>query len=214
MRLPEKSLPLDCHPASRVAKIKQRATSSKFTPPSNCQLSLRFYGEASSTIPATPYDDLRRERRDGTVIPFQRETSSLSWSRGYQRELSPSVHCSRRAQKRSRARFRSVRARIHYPWLRVHRRDRTREKDTFSREKLLSNAITICYGAVTAKRLNDDRHRCAYMLRTRACMCVYASLMRGEERKIERRKESGRSIDIDQLAGIGPRMRELIKPNH
>lgn len=89
-----------------------------------------------------------------------------------------------------------------------------REKDTFSREKLLSNAITICYGAVTAKRLNDDRHRCAYMLRTRACMCVYASLMRGEERKIERRKESGRSIDIDQLAGIGPRMRELIKPNH
>lgn len=98
--------------------------------------------------------------------------------------------------------------------LSVTLRPSPREKDTFSREKLLSNAITICYGAVTAKRLNDDRHRCAYMLRTRACMCVYASLMRGEERKIERRKESGRSIDIDQLAGIGPRMRELIKPNH
>ena len=169
--------------------------------------------------PAPPYQPPRTMiyvAREGTGpwFPSQRETSSLSWSRGYQRELSPSVHCSRRAQKRSRARFRSVRARIHYPWLRVHRRDRTREKDTFSREKLLSNAITICYGAVTAKRLNDDRHRCAYMLRTRACMCVYASLMRGEERKIERRKESGRSIDIDQLAGIGPRMRELIKPNH
>ena len=137
--------------------------------------------------PAPPYQPPRTmiyvaERRDGTVIPFQRETSSLSWPRANT--------------------------------LSVTLRPSPREKDTFSREKLLSNAITICYGAVTAKRLNDDRHRCAYMLRTRACMCVYASLMRGEERKIERRKESGRSIDIDQLAGIGPRMRELIKPNH
>lgn len=70
--------------------------------------------------------------------------------------------------------------------LSVTLRPSPREKDTFSREKLLSNAITICYGAVTAKRLNDDRHRCAYMLRTRACMCVYASLMdagRGEENR-------------------------------
>lgn len=205
MRLPEKSLPLDCHPASRVAKIKQRATSSKFTPPSNCQLSLRFYGEASSTIPATPYDDLRRERRDGTVIPFQRETSSLSWSRGYQRELSPSVHCSRRAQKRSRARFRSVRARIHYPWLRVHRRDRTREKDTFSREKLLSNAITICYGAVTAKRLNDDRHRCACMLRAcvraRVCVCMHrwCGERRGKSRGERNRGDRSTSTNSREL---------------
>lgn len=68
---PPKSFPPDCHPASRVAKIKQRATSSKFTPPSNCQLSLRFYGEASSTIPATPYDDLRRgeKGRDRDSLP-------------------------------------------------------------------------------------------------------------------------------------------------
>lgn len=73
-----------------------------------------FYGEASSTI-ATPYtynDDLRRDPGEspgpqGGGTWFQRETSSLSWSRGYQRELSPSVHCSRRAQKRSRARFRA-----------------------------------------------------------------------------------------------------------
>lgn len=160
--------------------------------------------------PAPPYQPPRTmiyvaERRDGTVIPFQRETSSLSWSRGYQRELSPSVHCSRRAQKRSRARFRSVRARIHYPWLRVHRRDRTREKDTFSREKLLSNAITICYGAVTAKRLNDDRHRCACMLRAcvraRVCVCMHrwCGERRGKSRGERNRGDRSTSTNSREL---------------
>lgn len=56
-------------------------------------------------------------RRD--VPSIQRETSSLSWSRGYHK-LSPPVHplfeAWRRAQKRSRARFR---VRIHYPQLYV-----------------------------------------------------------------------------------------------
>lgn len=145
--------------------------------------------------------------REGTGpwFPSQRETSSLSWSRGYQRELSPSVHCSRRAQKRSRARFRSVRARIHYPWLRVHRRDRTREKDTFSREKLLSNAITICYGAVTAKRLNDDRHRCACMLRAcvraRVCVCMHrwCGERRGKSRGERNRGDRSTSTNSREL---------------
>lgn len=208
---PPKSFPPDCHPASRVTKIKQRATSSKFTPPSNCQLSLRFYGEASSTIPATPYDDLRRgeKGRDRDSLPkgnllfvvIARISARAFPIRPLFEAGTKALACE--ISQRPRANTLSVTL-----------RPSPREKDTFSREKLLSNAITICYGAVTAKRLNDDRHRCAYMLRTRACMCVYASLMRGEERKIERRKESGRSIDIDQLAGIGPRMRELIKPNH
>lgn len=83
------------------------------------------------------------------------------------------------------------------------------EKDTFSREKLLSNAITICYAAVRLRGLTTiGTMRCVYAA---ACACVHRWC---GGRKIERRKESGRSIDIDQLAGIGPRMRELIKPNH
>lgn len=184
MRLPEKSLPPDCHPASRVAKIKQRATSSKFTPPSNCQLSLRFYGEASSTIPATPYDDLRRERRDGTVIPFQRETSSLSWSRGYQRELSPSVHCSRRAQKRSRARFRNVRARIHYPWLCVHRRER---KTRFHARNCLVTRSRFVMAPLRLRGLTtigtDVRVCCVHAYaRVYVCVCI-VDAGRGEENR-------------------------------
>lgn len=119
MRLPRNpSRPIvTWHRGSARAKIKQRAAPSKFRarPLIVSSLSPRsFYGEASATI-ATPYtynDDLRRDPGEspgpqGGGTWFQRETSSLSWSRGYQRELSPSVHCSRRAQKRSRARFRA-----------------------------------------------------------------------------------------------------------
>lgn len=199
MRLPEKSLPLDCHPASRVAKIKQRATSSKFTPPSNCQLSLRFYGEASSTIPATPYDDLRRERRDGTVIPFQRETSSLSWSRGYQRELSPSVHCSRRAQKRSRARFRSVRARIHYPWLCVHRRER---KTRFHARNCLVTRSRFVMAPLRLRGLTTigtDVRICCVRARVCVCMHRWCGERRGKSRGERNRGDRSTSTNSREL---------------
>lgn len=199
MRLPEKSLPLDCYPASRVAKIKQRATSSKFTPPSNCQLSLRFYGEASSTIPATPYDDLRRERRDGTVIPFQRETSSLSWSRGYQRELSPSVHCSRRAQKRSRARFRSVRARIHYPWLCVHRRER---KTRFHARNCLVTRSRFVMAPLRLRGLTTigtDVRICCVRARVCVCMHRWCGERRGKSRGERNRGDRSTSTNSREL---------------
>lgn len=199
MRLPEKSLPPDCHPASRVAKIKQRATSSKFTPPSNCQLSLRFYGEASSTIPATPYDDLRRERRDGTVIPFQRETSSLSWSRGYQRELSPSVHCSRRAQKRSRARFRSVRARIHYPWLCVHRRER---KTRFHARNCLVTRSRFVMAPLRLRGLTTigtDVRICCVRARVCVCMHRWCGERRGKSRGERNRGDRSTSTNSREL---------------
>lgn len=199
MRLPEKSLPPDCHPASRVAKIKQRATSSKFTPPSNCQLSLRFYGEASSTIPATPYDDLRRERRDGTVIPFQRETSSLSWSRGYQRELSPSVHCSRRAQKRSRARFRNVRARIHYPWLCVHRRER---KTRFHARNCLVTRSRFVMAPLRLRGLTTigtDVRICCVRARVCVCMHRWCGERRGKSRGERNRGDRSTSTNSREL---------------
>lgn len=171
---PPKSLPPDCHPASRVAKIKQRATSSKFTPPSNCQLSLRFYGEASSTIPATPYDDLRRERRDGAVIPFPKGNLLFVVIARISARAFP-IRPLFEAGTKALACEISQRPRANT--LSVTLRPSPREKDTFSREKLLSNAITICYGAVTAKRLNDDRHRCACMLRAcvraRVCVCMH-----------------------------------------
>lgn len=129
-------------------------------------------------------------RRD--VPSIQREISSLSWSRGYHElSLSPRPSIVRGVAARtkalaceiSRANTLSATLRGCIPWS-----DRGRERDTFSREKLLSNAITICYGAHTLRGLTTIG-----TMRT-VCACIHG---RRGERKIERRKESGRSIDID-----------------
>ena len=139
------------------------------------------------------------ERRDGTVIPFQRETSSLSWSRGYQRELSPSVHCSRRAQKRSRARFRSVRARIHYPWLCVHRRER---KTRFHARNCLVTRSRFVMAPLRLRGLTTigtDVRICCVRARVCVCMHRWCGERRGKSRGERNRGDRSTSTNSREL---------------
>lgn len=189
------------HRGSARAKIKQREREqprqNSLAPPSNCELSLSLSPSAKLLRGEARLHRTRitmiyvaiQGRRD--VPSIQRETSSLSWSRGYH-ELSPprpsivrgvAARTKALACEISRANTLSATVRGCIPWS-----DRGRERDTFSREKLLSNAITICYGAHTLRGLTTIG-----TMRT-VCACIHG---RRGERKIERRKESGRSIDID-----------------
>lgn len=86
----------------------------------------------------------------------------------------------------SRANTLSATLRGRIPWS-----DRGRERDTFSREKLLSNAITICYGAHTLRGLTTIGTMCA------PCVRVDIHGLDAARGKSRGERKSGRSIDID-----------------
>lgn len=83
----------------------------------------------------------------------------------------------------SRANTLSATLRGRIPWS-----DRGRERDTFSREKLLSNAITICYGAHTLRGLTTIGTMCA------PCVRVYMVSTRREENREAKGNRGDRSI--------------------